>query len=86
MAIYCRDGQEVCIGDVMRRAEYSNVAHRSVDVWYVKLRVAGTGRLLHQGQWLSAAYLRADDGWKEIQKALRAAEETRVRREQQIMA
>ncbi|MGI9284429.1 MAG: hypothetical protein ACR2P1_03520 [Pseudomonadales bacterium] len=73
MTIYSWDGREVSIGAAMRRAEYSNAAHRTVDVWYVKLRVAGTGRLLNQGQWFSTANLRADNGWKEIQKALRAA-------------
>ena len=73
MTIYSRDGREVSIGAVMRRAEFSHVAHRTVDVWYVKLRVAGTGRVLNRGQWFSTACLRADNGWKEIQKALRSA-------------
>lgn len=80
MSIYLRDGREVSIDVSECRREYSQLAKQYFEVWYVKARLVGTLRLLHDGQWIPATQLTADKGWKEIERTVTRLTRARAKR------
>lgn len=73
MSIYLRDGNEVCFEDAECRREYSTLAKKNVDIWYVKARLLGEQRMLRDGAWIPATQFTADKGWKEIERHVKRA-------------
>lgn len=81
MTIYLRDGSEVCFDEAECRREYSALAKKNFDIWYVKARLLGEQRMLRDGAWIPATQFSADKGWREIERhAKQLQKKTRAQR------